>query len=287
LRFARWRRGDAGEHRFLLPRHNSATFISGSNGHFRSERTRTDRAAALSSRVHGILSHLRDRILSHLVNEGTEAAVRALQNVLRQLLDRDWLAYQLLDAEQVMRRKTWSPLSPSEIIRVTETTRGILVQSAGQLADALLQALRRYERELHGEQTPIRDLWDRQANRTLRPVDENALSDHVQRFLKRDLVDSRIILNREVEIGRVPGAGAGTRTDIKIDALQRLENSDTFNTIAAVIETKGCWNRELRTAMKTQLVDDYLVRLAAPVGIYLIGWFDKGNYALEVPARIG
>jgi hypothetical protein len=34
-----------------------------------------------------------------------------------------------------------------------------------------------------------------------------------------------------------------------------------FNTITAVIETKGCWNRELRTAMKTQLVDDYLVRL--------------------------
>lgn len=221
------------------------------------------------------IAHLRDRILSHLVNMGTEAAIRALQNVLRRLPDRDWLAYQLLEAEQIMRRKTWSPLSPSEIIRVTETIRGLLVQSASQLADALLQALRRYERELHGEQTPVRDLWDRQANHTLRPVDENTLSDHVQRFLKRDLVDGGIILNREVEIGRVPGAGAGTRTDIKVDALQRSENSDTFNTITAVIETKGCWNRELRIAMKIQLVDDYLMRLAAPVGIYLVGWFDK------------
>ena len=221
------------------------------------------------------IAHLRDLILSHLVNRGTEAAIRALQNVLRQLPDRDWLAYQLLEAEQIMRRKTWSPLSPSEIIRVAETTRGVLVQSAAQLADALLQALRRYERELHGEQTPIRDLWNRQASHTLRPVDENTLSDHVQRFLKRDLVDGGIILNREVEIGRVPGAGAGTRTDIKVDALQRSENSDTFNTITAVIETKGCWNRELRIAMKIQLVDDYLMRLAAPVGIYLVGWFDK------------
>jgi hypothetical protein len=227
------------------------------------------------------VAHLRDGILSHLVNKGTEAAVRALQNVLGQLPDRDWLAYQLLDAEQAMRRKTWSPLPPGEIIRVTETTRGVLVQSAAQLADALLQALRRYERELHGEQTPIRDLWDRQANHTLRPVDENALSDHVQRFLKRDLIDSGIILNREVEIGRVPGAGAGTRTDIKIDALQRSQNSGTFDTITAVIETKGCWNRNLRTAMKTQLVDDYLLRLAAPVGIYLIGWFDKPKWDAE------
>lgn len=229
------------------------------------------------------VAHLRDGILSQLVNKGTAAAVEALQNALHQLPDRDWLAYQLLDAEQAMRRKTWSPLSPGEIIRVTETTRGVLVQSAAQLADALLQALRRYERELHGEQTPIRDLWDRQANRTLtlRPVDENALSDHVQRFLKRDLVDGGIILNREVEIGRVPGAGAGTRTDIKVDALQRSENSDTFNTITAVVETKGCWNRQLRTAMKTQLVEDYLVKLAAPVGIYLIGWFDKPKWDPE------
>jgi hypothetical protein len=154
------------------------------------------------------VAHLRDGILRQLVNTGTEAGIEALQNVLRQLPDRDWLAYQLLEAEQAMRRKTWSPLSPAEIIRVTETTRGLLVQSAAQLADVLLQALRRYERELHGEQTPIRDLWDRQANRTLRPVDENALSDHVQRFLKRDLVEGGIILNREVEIARVPGGGS-------------------------------------------------------------------------------
>jgi len=226
------------------------------------------------------VAHLRDGILRQLVNKGTEAAVEALQNVLRQLPDRDWLAYQLLEAEQTMRRNTWSPLSPGEIIRVTETARGLLVQSAAQLADVLLQALRRYERELHGEQTPIRDLWDRQANRTLtlRPVDENALSDHVQRFLKRDLVEAGIILNREVEIGRVPGAGAGTRTDIKVDAIRQSEKSGSFNVITAVIETKGCWNDELLTAMKSQLVDDYLVRLAAPVGIYLVGWFDKRKW---------
>jgi len=226
------------------------------------------------------VAHLRDGILRQLVNKGTEAAVGALQNVLRQLPDRDWLAYQLLEAEQTMRRNTWSPLSPGEIIRVTETARGLLVQSAAQLADVLLQALRRYERELHGEQTPIRDLWDRQANRTLtlRPVDENALSDHVQRFLKRDLVEAGIILNREVEIGRVPGAGAGTRTDIKVDAIRQSEKSGSFNVITAVIETKGCWNDELLTAMKSQLVDDYLVRLAAPVGIYLVGWFDKRKW---------
>ena len=225
------------------------------------------------------VGHLRDGILGQLVNRGTEAAVEALRNVLRQLPDRNWLAYRLLDAEQAMRRKTWSPLSPAEIIRVTETARGLLVQSAAQLADILVQALRRYERELHGEQTPVRALWDYQAhNKTFRPVDENALSDHVRLFLKRELQESAIILNREVEIGRVPHAPVGMRTDIKVDAIRKSEHSDSFTTITAVIETKGCWNRDFLTAMKTQLVDDYLVKLAAPVGIYLIGWFDKPKW---------
>ena len=52
------------------------------------------------------VAHLRDGILRRLVNTGTEAAVEALQNVLRQLPDRDWLAYQLLEAEQTMRKRT-------------------------------------------------------------------------------------------------------------------------------------------------------------------------------------
>jgi hypothetical protein len=118
-------------------------------------------------------AHLRDGSLGCLVNMGTEAAVETLRNVLLKLPDRDWLAYRLLDAEQVMRRNTWSPLSPGDIIRVTETTRGVLIQSAQQLADILVETLRRYERELHGEQTPVRALWDYQAdNKTFRPVDE-------------------------------------------------------------------------------------------------------------------
>jgi hypothetical protein len=227
------------------------------------------------------VAHLRDGILRFLVNMGTETGVQVLRGIVRQLPDRKWLVYQLLDAEQIMRAKTWRPLSPGEIIRVTETPHGLLVQSAQQLAEILVQALRKYERLLHGEQTPVRALWDRQADGTFRPVDENALSDHVRLFLRQELQESGIILNREVELSRVPGAASGRRTDIKVDAISRSGNSRTLNTITAVIETKGCWNAELLTAIKSQLVDDYLVRLAAPVGIYLVGWFDKAKWNPE------
>jgi hypothetical protein len=231
------------------------------------------------------VAHLRDGVLRHLVNLGTETSVEVLRKVVELLRDREWLAYQLLEADQIMRIKTWTPLSPREIIHVTESPSGLLVQSGQELADVLVDALRKYERELHGEQTPVRALWDRQADGSFRPVDENALSDHVRLFLTRELVESGIILNREVEISRVPGAPVGRRTDIKVDALKKAENSETFNTITAVIETKGCWNSELITAMKTQLVDDYLVRLAAPVGIYLVGWFDKLKWDTTDPRR--
>jgi len=212
------------------------------------------------------------------VSLGSEASVLALRRVVAQLPDRKWLAYELLEAERTMRIKTWTPLSPADVIRVTQSSSGVLVRSEQDLADLLIEALRKYERELHGEQTPARDLWDRQANGLFRPIDENALSDHVRRFLKRELVDSGIILNREVEIGRVPGAPVGSRTDIKVDALRKSESAGSFATITAVIETKGCWNRELLTAMKTQLVEDYLLRLAAPTGIYMVGWFDKPKW---------
>ena len=39
-------------------------------------------------------------------------------------------------------------------------------------------------------------------------------------------------------------------------------------------EVKGCWNRELKHAMKTQLVDRYLKDNQCQHGLYLIGWFN-------------
>ena len=59
----------------------------------------------------------------------------------------------------------------------------LLVRSPQDLSDLLVDALRKYEAQLHSEQTPIRDLWDRQANGTFRPIEEDALSNHVSRFL--------------------------------------------------------------------------------------------------------
>jgi hypothetical protein len=224
------------------------------------------------------VAHLRDSLPGQIVGKGTVAAVQTMRWVVGQLPGRDWLVFQLREAEQLMRAKTWAPLTPSELIRLTESRKRLLVQSAQDLCELLTDTLRKYEEELHGEQTPVRALWDRQAGgKTFRPVEEDSLSDDVNRFLRRELVEGGIVANREVEIGRVPGAPIGSRTDIRVNALRRSAGG-AYDVMTAVIETKGNWNPALFTALNDQLYSDYMVRLQAPVGVYLVGWFDKPKW---------
>jgi hypothetical protein len=233
--------------------------------------------------VHGVgprerVAHMRDNLLRHLVSLGTVEAVQAVRTAAGMLPDLTWLPLQVRDAENVMRMKTWQPLTAEEVRRITASKRGVMIQSATDLLGVLIEALQKFEFELHGSQTPVMGLWDRQADGTFRPVDEDRLSDQVKLFLERELVNQGIVVNREVEVGRVVGAPVGKRTDVKIDAVRKAEDGRGYDTITAVIETKGCWNVGLFTAMDTQLHKDYLVRLGAPVGIYLVGWYDKPKW---------
>jgi hypothetical protein len=223
--------------------------------------------------------HLRDGVWNMLAQRGTPQGVAAMRKAIASLPEVPWLAFRLVDADQFMRQRTWMPLTPAEVLKLIERHDGRLVQSPAQLADLLVEVLRQYERELHGEQSPVRALWDRQGSgKTLRPVEEDAISDHVKLFLQRELIERGVIVNREVEVGRAPGAPVGKRTDIRVNAIRRTAGAASFDEISAVIESKGCWNAELTTAMETQLKDDYLARIGAPVGIYLVGWFDKPKW---------
>jgi hypothetical protein len=227
---------------------------------------------------HETVNHMRDSILPQIVARGTEGSVSAIQWVVRQLPKLQWLSYHLLEAQRVMRIKTWLPLSPKELFSLLASPDRTLVRSIHDLVDLLVAALRKYELELHGEQNPIRALWDRQGSgKSFRPVEEDAFSDSVRLFLKRELIDAGVVVNREVEIARVPGAPIGTRTDIRVDAIRRRSDG-SYDSIASVIESKGCWNKALYTDLKDQLFGDYMVRLGLPVGIYLVAWFDKRKW---------
>jgi hypothetical protein len=230
-------------------------------------------------------NNLRDGLPRHLTTMGTETAVTLLNRLIAEYPQLTGLAHELTLAEKEMRLKTWSPPSPSEVLTLADDPSLKLVNSPADLGDILVEALAKYEEGLHGAQNPVRDLWDRQAGQkeSYRPIDENGFTDVIARLLRTELGHKGVFANREVEVGRVPGAPVGRRTDILVNAVRRRPGGETYDTISAVIETKGCWNGELSTALEAQLFRDYMVRLRAQAGIYLIGWFevnkwDRGDY---------
>ena len=53
-----------------------------------------------------------------------------------------------------------------------------------------------------------------------------------------------------------------------------VPESDQYAVLSVIIETKGCWNPELNTAMRDQLVGRYLNdNDRCKHGLYLVGWF--------------
>ena len=113
------------------------------------------------------------------------------------------------------------------------------------------------------------DLWNQINKNSFEPKDENDFSDYVKRHLDEDLKGRGIIVNREVQIHRIQ------RTDIHIDAIMREEREGIFQTISAIIEVKGCWHRDVKTALKNQLIDLYLKDNQCQHGLYLVGWFNS------------
>lgn len=189
------------------------------------------------------------------------------------------LSYVLSLAERAMRIASWLPLSPKEVLALADKPDLKLVTSPADLCAVLAAALEKFATQLHGAQTPVRDLWDRQGTKNIfRPIDENALSDVITRYLRNELGSAGIFANREVEVRRAPSAPVGQRTDILINAVRRRADGELFDPIAAVVETKGCWNSELFTALEAQLFRNYMVPLRAEAGIYLVGWFDADKW---------
>lgn len=225
------------------------------------------------------VSYLRDGLPRHLAGMGTATAVTVLNELIADHPQLAHLAYELALAERTMRLATWSPLSPKEVLALTDKPALKLVNTAGDLCDVLTEVLTKFAGSLHGAQTPVRDLWDRQGSKSVfRPIDENGFSDVITRFLQTELAHAGIFANREVEVSRAPGAPVGRRTDILINAVRRRPGGEAFDAITAVIEAKGCWNGELFTALEAQLVREYIVRLRAQAGVYLIGWFEADKW---------
>ena len=223
------------------------------------------------------IAHWRDYLLNYLQGRGTDEACEAIEKIVSEFPNRLHIKKALIEARELLRRQTWTPILPHDILRLVSDKASHYIQSGQQLLDVLVESLRRFERKLHDETPAVIDLWDEIRKNVYKPKDENRLSDRVKRHLDEDLRQRGVVVSREVEIRR------GEETDIHVDAIVHNVQRNNYDVISAIIETKGCWNTELESAMETQLVNRYLRENHCQHGIYLVGWFncerwDKEDY---------
>lgn len=221
------------------------------------------------------VARFRDILLDQLKQRGTPKACDAIQQIINEFPELNWLKWVLHEAQDIMRRQTWIPPKPCEILKMASNQSIRLVQNGDQLLEVLIESLKRLEIKLQAKPQPAAiDLWNEVEKNIYRPKDENRFSDYVKRYLVEDLKESGVIAYREVEIRRGEGSGQGEKTDILVDVVMRNQYNKVYDSITVIIEIKGCWHQELNLAMKTQLVDRYLKDNRCKHGLYLIGWFN-------------
>ncbi len=230
------------------------------------------------------VASLRNEVLHHLSSRGTIEAGIAIRALCASMPDAKWLPYVLQDAEAIALRQTWVAPNARSLLQLFRRRENRFVDSGNHLLEVLRESLDRLQQELAGE-TPIAPfMWNMVEAGKFRPRSEEDLSDFIKVHLADDLVQTGIIVNREVQIRRGSGRKPGQRTDIHVDTVMP-EAGHASARISAIIEVKGCWNPSLHTDMKSQLVDRYLAENRCPNGLYLVVWFNPEQWDPGDPRR--
>jgi hypothetical protein len=249
------------------------------------------------------IRHWRDGVLEILAERGSAQAVRELAGLVGRWPDRASLRSHLLQAEEQQQEAGWIPPAPAELQALLADRRRHLVRSAVELTDVVVDALsdiaqalpehgqllwdmRRIPSQPDGSSHQSGQVWGSSATRRARkqelwrPKNEHALSAYLKDQLQHRLAGRTVIVNREVLVRQTSLSGAGDRVDLLVEATALpgaatgvgAEEPGLF-AVRVVIEVKGCWHDQLMSAMRTQLVDDYLDEASTKHGVYLVGWF--------------
>jgi hypothetical protein len=208
------------------------------------------------------LAFFRDALIGYLRDIGTKEACQALENIVKSLPEVKNLKFYLLAAKQNMLQRTWIPPTPAAFLQFSRHSGTRWIRSADELLEAILESLNNIGDKLQGKPPMARYLWD-----GFQPKDEEDLSDWVKLHLDLELQAAGIVALREVQVER------GEKTDLYVVAQVPGFEPDTWDQVSAIIEVKGSWNQDVKTAMKTQLVDTYLKNNNCRHGIYLVGWY--------------
>ncbi|MCY1042766.1 NACHT domain-containing protein [Corallococcus sp. bb12-1] len=224
----------------------------------------------------GDLHSIQGNIEGFLLRQSSRDACRALERLNHEVPGRKGLRIALIQAQESFRTEHWRPPGPRDLLALLGSPQARIVQSAAQLIDVVMESLGRLQVDLHGETPALEFLWNEWKEKNepvrFRPKKENHLSDWIKRHLAQELSGRRIVVNREVEIRPTEPLRPGQRTDLLVQAMAAGPDGREAP-ISVIIEVKGCWNPDLWTAMREQLVERYLAENACQHGIYLVGWY--------------
>jgi hypothetical protein len=171
------------------------------------------------------------------------------------------------DAKRLLIDASWEPLEPATLKRIIEDRRQLLVRDEEELIEAVWAVLQKYQAAIRAEGSRMMRLWNEPA---YIPKPEEPLSREIAAELKDALTARGVTATLEVKIRE------GQFVDIYISAVTADSKK---RTVSMIIEVKGCWHEELKTALETQLAMRYLRDNGSPFGIYLVVWFlcDRWN----------
>ena len=218
------------------------------------------------------LSRYRQELIPILEAKGSEEACIELIRVANALPSEGWLRRCYLNARTIKRRNSWIPPSPQAVLTLAARAEARFVLDEADLVEVLLESFARFQTQLTQSALPrSEDSWHWKGADTRRsdfePRDEAFLCNYVARWLREDLTARGVVIGREVQLRQ------GQRTDIHVSAVAAGRAWRNEENPTVVIEVKGCWNRDVRTALAEQLVGQYLRPNGLTHGIYLVGWF--------------
>lgn len=230
------------------------------------------------------LAQFRNNICRALGQKVTSAALNTIDELIEYFEEANdvslvrKLKFTRIDACKSQRaRADEAPLAPDKALRILDDHSARIIRNSKELREVVIESLRRLEKEWRGEPPAVRELWNEPSEKESggerwEPKYENELSNRLVIFLRRDL-DERydLFVNREVEVApRV--TGTGERIDIQVDAVGSTHSRPNPK-LKLMIEVKRSGHSDVRNAMKSQLVDDYLSDDNSTVGLYVVGWY--------------
>jgi hypothetical protein len=200
-------------------------------------------------------------IVDTLQQRRMAASVAVLERFEREYPDDWYLRRAVWDARRLLVETSWEPIDPATVKRIVEDRRQLLIRDDQELIEAVWESLNDYQAAIRDEGSRVMRLWNEPA---YTPKPEEPLSREIGSELQS------ILSGRGVKATLEPKIRDSQFADIYVSAFTSGPNR---RMLSLIIEVKGCWNEELKTALDAQLAARYLKDNHSRLGIYLVVWF--------------